>query len=397
VAIIIGDALKNNLDGTIHADRIYGLGDRDLLMGEAGNDYLKGGAGDDYMYGGTGNDTYVVDSLHDIVGELSNEGTDLVISSVNFALDGLGHTAIENLTLTGNAIIGVGNELNNVIRGTNSHNALLGFGGNDTLAGLGGNDGIDGDDGNDFLNGGAGADTMRGGKGNDSMVVDNNGDVVVEAANQGTDRVVSSINFSLSLAGRANIENLTLTGSAAIIGSGNALNNHISGNSIANVLLGVGGNDAIAGGNGADNINGGAGNDALNGGTGKDALIGGTGNDTINGGPDADTISTGSGSDRIVFNSGFGAPNIDKIFDFSPAADTILLETAIFAGVGIGVLAAGAFHIGPSAADADDRIIYNDQTGRLYFDSDGVGGAGQSMFCTLQTGLALTNADFIGI
>ena len=256
---------------------------------------------------------------------------------------------------------------------------------------------MNGDDGNDFLNGGTGADNMVGGKGNDTIVVDNNGDVVVEAANQGTDRVVSSINFSLSLAGRANIENLTLSGSAAIIGSGNARDNHIVGNGIANVLLGVGGDDAISGGDGADNINGGAGNDALSGGTGKDALVGGTGNDTINGGPGADTISTGSGSDQVVFNSGFGAPNIDKISDFSPAADTILLETAIFAGVGIGVLAAGAFHIGPSAAEADDRIIYNDQTGRLYFDSDGVGGAGQSAFCILQAGLALTNTDFIGI
>ena len=84
MATIVGDAGKNTLEGTVHADSIYGLGDRDLLLGEAGNDYLKGGLGDDYMYGATGNDTYVVDSIHDIVGELSNEGTDLVISSVNF-------------------------------------------------------------------------------------------------------------------------------------------------------------------------------------------------------------------------------------------------------------------------------------------------------------------------
>ena len=397
MATIIGDAGKNTLDGTIHADSIYGLGDRDLLMGEAGNDYLKGGAGDDYMYGGNGNDTYVVDSIHDIVGELPNQGTDLVISSVNFVLSDLGLYDVENLTLTGSAIIGLGNELRNVIRGTNTHNALGGFGGNDTIAGLGGNDQVNGDDGNDFLNGGTGADNMVGGKGNDTMVVDNTGDVVVEQANQGIDRVLSSISFSLSLAGRANIENLSLTGTTAIIGSGNALNNHIFGNGIANVLLGVGGNDKISGGNGNDNINGGSGNDVLNGGAGNDAIIGGTGNDTINGGPGPDTISTGGGADRVIFNSGFGSPNIDKISDFSPAADTMLLETAIFAGVGIGALSAGAFHIGPSAAEADDRIIYNDQTGRLYFDSDGLGGAGQSVFCILPTGLALTSADFIGI
>ena len=88
-----------------------GLGDRDLLLGEAGNDYLKGGLGDDYMYGATGNDTYVVDSIHDIVGELSNEGTDLVISSVNFVLYNPGLARSRKPDVTGSAIIGLGNEL----------------------------------------------------------------------------------------------------------------------------------------------------------------------------------------------------------------------------------------------------------------------------------------------
>jgi Ca2+-binding RTX toxin-like protein len=396
VTVINGDGNDNNLFGTNQADRIFGFAGRDLLFGRAGHDYLNGGSGDDIMIGGIGNDVYVVDSIHDFVFEEFNQGKDEVRSSVNFILYDFGHTDIENLTLQGSAIIGLGNELNNVIRGTNGHNALGGYGGDDTLAGFGGDDQVNGDDGNDFINGGTGADNMVGGKGNDRFVVDNTGDVVIENAHAGIDEVLTSISFNLSLGNRVNIENLRLVGTATINGAGNASNNHIVGNGAANVLSGVGGDDGILGGNGDDHINGGSGNDVLAGGAGKDVLLGGAGDDTISGGLNPDTIATGGGLDTVIFNTGIVA-NVDRITDFSPAFDTIELRIANFAAVGTGVLDAGAFFKGPAAADADDRIIYDDQTGTVFYDADGLGGAAQHAFCTLQPGLALTNADFVGV
>ena len=110
-----------------------------------------------------------------------------------------------------------------------------------------------------LLDGGAGADTMAGGLGNDTYVVDNAADVVTEAASAGTDLVQASVSHSLS----ANVENLILTGTAAINAIGNTEANQLTGNSAANVLDGGAGNDALTGGGGADVFTGGAGRDVI--------------------------------------------------------------------------------------------------------------------------------------
>ena len=95
--------------------------------------------------------------------------------------------------------------------------------------------------GNDTLNGGSGADTMIGGTGDDTYVVDNGGDIVDETGGDGTDTVQSSVSFNLSDAvhAKGEIEKLTLTGSSAINGTGNALANVITGNSGKNILAGL--------------------------------------------------------------------------------------------------------------------------------------------------------------
>ena len=151
------------------------------------------------MVGGAGNDTYVVDSTGDSVTEAAAGGTDTVESSITYTLG----AEVENLVLTGtNAINGSGNALNNSLTGNTAANRL---------------------------DGGAGADAMAGGAGNDTYVVDNAGDVVTEAASGGTDTVESSITFTIG----AEVENLTLTGAAAINATGNALANVLRGNSAA--------------------------------------------------------------------------------------------------------------------------------------------------------------------
>ena len=150
---------------------------------------LDGGAGADTMIGGLGNDTYVVDNVGDVVIENANEGTDTVLSIAHYHAVGAN---VENLTLHGSANLqGNGNSAANMHPG----NA-----------------------GNNLLDGGAGADTMVGGAGNDTYLVDNAGDAVIENANEGTDTVLATV----ALQAGANVENLTLHGSADLQGYGNA-------------------------------------------------------------------------------------------------------------------------------------------------------------------------------
>ena len=300
--VITGNNAANILDGLGGNDTLYGNNGNDTLLGGEGNDYLYGGsgndqlsggdgndylngnAGSDAMAGGTGDDTYIVDNTGDQVSELAGEGVDLVQSSVSFTLS----DNVENLTLTGySSISGTGNDLDNLITGNSGSNTLRGLGGDDTLVG---------NNGNDTLDGGAGADTMSGGYGNDTYVVDDAGDVVTEGVNRGTDTVQSGIDYTLT----DNVENLTLTGTEDLHGTGNTLNNVITGNSGDNVLDGKAGNDTINAGDGNDTLLGGDGNDSLNGGAGSDQLFGDAGNDTLNGGSGADTMSGGTGSDTYV-------------------------------------------------------------------------------------------------
>ena len=267
-----GNALDNVITGNSANNNLYGLAGNDRLTGNAGNDLLDGGSGADIMAAGAGNDTYVVDDAGDLVTENLNEGTDLVQSSITYALT----NNVENLTLTGTATIdGTGNTLNNVITGNTAANvidagagddtvnagagvdSITGGDGNDSLSGEAGNDTIYGNAGNDTLNGGLDADTMAGGTSNDTYVVDNVGDLVIENAAEGTDLVQSSITYTLT----DNTENLTLTGTANIAGTGNVLDNVIIGNTGANALYGLEGNDTLNGGAGADVMTGGTGND----------------------------------------------------------------------------------------------------------------------------------------
>lgn len=187
------------------------------------------------------------------------------------------------------------------LNGTSRADILSGGNGNDTLNGLAGNDVLNGNAGNDHLNGARGKDTMIGGSGDDIYEVDNAGDIVVENLNEGSDTVISSINYTLG----ANLENLSLSGSSAIIGIGNAADNSIIGNGAANRLWGRSGNDVLFGDSGADSLYGEAGDDFLDGEKGRDMLVGGTGNDTY-------MLGRGYRKDGVVENDST-AGNIDTV------------------------------------------------------------------------------------
>ena len=246
-----------------------------ILTANAGNNTLDGGTGADTLIGGLGDDIYLVDNAGDVVIENADEGIDTIQSSV--AVASLGNN-IENISLTGAASVdATGNSLNNIITGNNGNNILSGGDGNDALDGGSGADTLYGGNGNDFLNGGVGADDMSGGSGDDIYVVNVGTDSVVENANEGTDTVISGINYTLG----TNFENLVLSGTTGIDATGNSVNNTITGNTGANLLRGSSGDDVIFGDTGNDTIHGDADNDTLWGGDGIDTLWGETGADTF--------------------------------------------------------------------------------------------------------------------
>jgi Ca2+-binding RTX toxin-like protein len=291
-----GNDLGNTLTGNAGNNVLAGLAGNDVLVGGDGNDTLLGGTGADVMTGGTGNDSYEVDDTGDQVIEQAGGGTDTVDSAISHTLG----AHVENLRLTGSAgLSGTGNELDNTITGNAGSNSLLGLAGNDTLIGGGGNDTLDGGDGNDVLAGGSGADLMAGGAGNDRYEVDDTADQVLEAAGGGTDTVDSAVSYTLS----AHIENLNLTGSAAVSGTGNDGANAITGNANDNLL------------------SGGAGNDTLNGGDGNDTLIGGTGSDVMAGGAGDDLYEVDDASDVVIEQAGGGTDTVDSSVTHTLAAN----------------------------------------------------------------------------
>ena len=164
----------------------------------------------------------------------------------------------------------------------------------------------------------------------------------------------------------------------------------------SDVMSGRSGSDVLYGAEGNDTIYGGFDNDQLFGGTGKDRLNEGVGNGSLKGEEGSDTLTGGSGMDKFIFNTSLAAGNVDTITDFNVIADTIRLENAIFKGIFGGILITNAFTSNNSgnATDTLDRIIYERDTGKLFFDRDGTGSAEKINFAVLDMQLKLTHADF---
>ncbi len=312
------DTVKVGADYSI-ADRpdlenvwLTGTGDFDatgnanvnVLTGNSGINILDavsngGGTGDTYV-GSAGNDTYMIHQSNDtVIQDLVNvgpdSGIDLAISSVDYDMSSYAQN-VENLTLTGSALVGIGNAQNNVITGDGLNNTLTGNAGDDTF----------------HAGGTVGVDTFIGGTGNDTFYVDNASDFISENGGEGVDAVIASVNYDMSTLA-VNVENLTLT-SGATIGTGNALNNVVTGDGAGDTLSGLDGNDTITGGAGNDTLDGGLGDDTLNGGGGVDTLTGGAGNDTFILANAADVVidslsGVAGGTDTIIASFSYVLPN----------------------------------------------------------------------------------------
>nr|WP_245454889.1 cadherin domain-containing protein [Mesorhizobium sp. M3A.F.Ca.ET.080.04.2.1] len=372
-----GNALANVITGNTGNNTLAGLGGADTLIGGAGTDtasYAASAAGVDVSL------TTGVAHGGDAEGDTFSNIENLLGSAQNDTLEGDGNNNVLNggagidtlsyehaaaaltvslATTAAQNTVGAGSDT------VSGFENLIGSAFGDTLTGSTAANVISGLGGDDVINGGAGADTMLGGTGNDTYVVDNAGDIVDETGGDGTDLVRSSIAFSLSDAVHAigDIENLTLTGTGNVAGTGNALANVITGNTGNNTLAGLGGADTLIGGAGTDtasyatsaagvdvslttgvahggdaegdtfssieNLLGSAQNDTLEGDGNNNVLNGGAGDDTMRGGGGNDTYIVDSANDTVdesVANS-TGTDTVQASVSFS------LLNSARVLGV----------------------------------------------------------------
>ena len=404
-------------------DQFTGSTANNLLEGWRGNDSLVGGLGDDQINGGagTGDRAFFTGAVAATV------NLNLIVAqNTGYGLDTL--LGIENIT-SGNG--------NDRLTG----NAL----GNSLSAGIG----------IDILDGGSGADALFGGDDNDSLTGGIGNDRIDGGAGTGdraffTGSVAAIVNLNLVVAQNTGHGVDILLG-IEHISSGNG-NDQLTGNTADNSLSSGLGTDNLDGGIGNDTLIGGAGGDVLNGGAGDDLasyatatagvianllvpatntgdaagdtyvsiewltgsshndqlygnnlanrLAGGAGNDVLRGLLGNDLIWGQAGSDIFLFNTALNAAtNVDRIIDYAVVDDTIYLENAIFTALGAGALAAAAFAANATglAGDASDRVIYETDTGKLFYDANGIGGIAGVHFATLTAGLALTAADFLVI
>jgi serralysin len=380
-----GDArsLIENANGGSGNDTMTGNVANNVLNGNGGNDTINGGVGVDTSIGGSGNDRiidddYVTFDIHD-----GGDGVDTIdYSNVAFAsgfvtIDlaaGLTSVSGGNTETILNFENAEGSQGGETIIGSLDSNTLYGNGGNDTLYGGDGSDYLSGGDDDDTLYGETGNDGINGGNGNDYL---SGGD------------------------GNDNLDGLYG-------------NDNLDGGEGDDSLLGYYGNDYLFGGFGNDSLYGEADNDSLDGWYGSDILYGGTGNDTLAGWSDNDVLDGGEGDDVLKGESGLdtltggtGADQfffnninegIDTISDFTWwQGDKIVLSAASLGARDLfaGALATWQFVIGATTTDYNQRFIYDNSTGALSFDVDGIGSAAQIQFATLSVGLPLIASDIL--
>lgn len=408
--MVFGGIGADVLDGGAGADTLFGGIGADTLAGGAGDDQVQGGTGDDLIIGGAGADVAFgqdgTDRFRMIAGggALSIQDFDpgaevIELVGSGFASAAAALAAVEkpfgnvsrltfgdgtrvdvfhagqpgtplsaaNLSVAdpdGPATIAggpgpddlTGGAAAEVLLGRAGDDTLDGGGGDDTVEGGAGDDRLRGGDGDDALRGGAGADTLfgqggadtlRGGAGDDTYVLDGPRHRVEEAAGAGRDAVVSGGDVVL---GAAEIEAVTLTGTARARVTGNGVATEITGNAAANVLIGGGGGDTLAG---------------------------------------------GGGDDVFVFLLGDLGTGAGRVADFS-GGDAIALDDRLF-GPGDGAVDPRAVtQAQVRAALEGGRALYDGRTGELRVDPDGRRGpADPELLLVIEGGVPIFAEDLL--
>lgn len=287
-------------------------------------DYKLELIGNTFSLDGSGNATGTITSAKLYLFDLATMSwqVQVAISGLNYSFQGFvdqaqfsDYDAWQYLLKGGDSITGSAGE--DLFSGGASNDTLDGGDGRDYLSGGGGNDSILGGAGSDWLDGngdwfGINAptndnDTLVGGAGNDLYTIENSGDLVIEVAGEGYDRVIAqgAKGFS-SYQLTDNVEALELfhqDSSFVMTGKGNALNNKVG---IASYSNGMGAREKLYGFGGNDRLYSGDGNDTLDGGAGNDTMLGGTGNDVY---------YVNSNGDKVMDEAvDFGQPSSDKVF-----------------------------------------------------------------------------------
>lgn len=371
------------------------------------------------------NKGFITDISGNKLGSIDTQPVNTFTATTSVSKSGLS-SAYQNLILGGTVGTGYGNTQNNTITGN---------------------------DANNIIDGGAGNDFLAGGKGNDTYIVESIYDSIIENANEGTDLVKSSVNWTLG----ANLENLTLTGAANLSGTGNELSNIIVGNYGNNALDGGAGDDTLEGNSGNDTLIGGLGNDVMKGGagndtyyvdsigdsitdttgidtvfssiswtlgstlenltlTGSDALtgigntvkntiIGNAGNNVLDGLGGTDILTGGAGADVFRFSTrpNFGASTADHITDFKASEGDGLEISASLLGltmgptvrIGLSVTTVSNASALTTALGSTNTFVYDSSNGNLYWNQNGnkSGFGTGGIFAVLDNKSALTSSN----
>jgi Ca2+-binding RTX toxin-like protein len=314
----------------------------------------------------------------------------------------------------------VGTTGDDTMRGGAGKDLLRGGVGADLLYGGLGNDRIEGGNGLDWLDGGAGADRMTGGAGEDVYIVDDLGDVIVEAADGGYDGVYTTLaSYTLG----ANLEWLATDETTGQTLIGNALDNTILGmdedgaetmiglagddsytvNNLGDVVVeqpgeghdevfttlasytlganvetlrGAPGDDRTLTGNALDNlVAGNTGDDVLNGGAGNDTLVGGQGVDRLDGGAgldlasyaDAEAAVTAVVRDGVQNTGGGGRDGLVSIEGFIGSA----FGDRLTGSAGTNALSGGAGNDILNGMGGDDTLSGGDGDDLFYVNASG--------------------------
>jgi Ca2+-binding RTX toxin-like protein len=448
MAKIIGTPGDEILTGTLSNDRFIGSAGNDIILGRKGIDIVDYsslgqavsiGVAGTINKGSLGTDT--VQSIETIIGAtgLSN--------SIDGSTASLDVSLVANLSQNSLVVSGIPN-LQPLTFTVKNFVDVFGASGNDIIIGNQQNNNFQGGDGNDTFVGSAGKDAIFGGEGIDIVDYSSLGQAVsigvagtINKGSLGTDTVQSietiigatglsnsidgstaSLDVSLVanlsqnslvVSGIPNLQPLTFTVKNFVDVFGTSEDDTIIGNDLSNSLLGGNGNDIIRGNDGTDFLFGEGGNDFLDGGSGTDFLSGGAKDDILIGNLANDVIDGGDGNDLIVGGDAAdvltGGADFDKfqyftpteggdlIKDFTVGEDKItILASGFGGGLSVGTLSSSRFVLGTAALDADDRFIYNNRTGLLFFDQDGNAGFTQQLLATL-TNLPALSANSIVI
>ena len=423
---IIGGNNGNVIEGGAGNDTLTGDDGNDNLQGGDGNDKLDGGNDDDYLNGGNGIDTLIggagadifsfdspviaanADIINDFSGSGENEDGDKIQLDAYFfsaflnseSVDG-GNIAYGAKALDNNDFLiydaatgklyydadGNGSKAQVLVATLSNKPATLSAADFQLIGSM------------------AGANPLTGNSGNNTWNA-NSTDSIEGATHYaynglaGNDIITGNTAVGNSLSGGLGNDSIT-AGDQGDFLYGNEGNDTLQGGDSQDYLAGGDGNDSLSGQNDDDRLLGGAGNDKLDGGSGddkleggdgNDTLLGSTGNDTLNGGNGNDVLTGGAGDDVFIFDSILTAANADTITDFTAGEDTLQLSSDVFRKLASGISEEN-LAFGTKAVTAEHFLIYDKNTGSLYYDADGAGAGAAIKFATLSNKPATIAVD----